>query len=124
MSIELPAALRAQARGLLAAEAAAELLIGHRTWLRRTDFTGRFVHLGHDLLSTTMAAVDWHATITALQAGHLPCSGSEQRILRLAASLAEGIPVDLRDTLTSLDETNIDLVTVAVRHAGGRRRYG
>jgi ABC-type transport system involved in cytochrome bd biosynthesis fused ATPase/permease subunit len=51
-----------------------------------------------------MAAIDWGAAITALQAGELPCSGGERRILQLAAALAAGIPVDLRDTVTGLDE--------------------
>ena len=120
MNPGLPAALRAHARGLLAAEAAAELLIGHRAWLDRGDFTGRFVRLdaGTRPASAT-AAVDWPAAITALQAGDLPCSGSEQRVLRLAASLAEGIPVDLRTALTGLDAANTELVAAAVRHATG-----
>ena len=37
-------------------------------------------------------------------------------MLRLAASLADGIPVDLRDALVGLDARNADLVT-AVRKA-------
>ena len=35
------------------------------------------------------------------------CSGGERRIFRLAASLAAGLPVNLRDTLTGLDEHNL-----------------
>jgi hypothetical protein len=31
----------------------------------------------------------------------------EQRMLKITASLADGIPVDLRDTLTGLDDSNI-----------------
>ena len=30
-----------------------------------------------------------------------------------------GIPISLRDTLTGLDNTSIELVTTAVRHAAG-----
>ena len=68
-----------------------------------------------------MASIDWAAAITALAGGQLPCSGAERRLLRLAASLGDGIPVDLRDALASLDDANLGLVTTAVRHAAGRR---
>jgi hypothetical protein len=116
----LPAALRAHARGVLSAEAAAELLIAHRCWLRRADFTGGFVEVGIGVPGVTeTAAVDWPAAIAALDAGCLPCSAGEGRILRLVASLAAGVPVDLRDALAGLDATNTRLVAAAVRHAGG-----
>lgn len=77
---------------------------------------------GHASLAAGLACVDWHAATTALQDGQLPCSGSESAMLRIAASLAEGIPVDLRDTLTRLDSHNASLVTHAVEHATGHHR--
>jgi len=42
-------------------------------------------------------------------------------MLRLAASLADGIPVNLRDTLVGLDNANIGLVVRAVLHTSGKR---
>ena len=51
----------------------------------------------------------------------LPCSSGENRILRLAASIAAGIPVDLNDALSGLDHASITRVTRAVRHANGTR---
>jgi 8-oxo-dGTP diphosphatase len=115
----LASSLRAHARGLYPVEAAAEMLINHATWLRRNDFTTRFVrHRSH---VTDMADIDWPAVIVALDAGELPCSGGEGRALRLAASLAEGIPVDLRDAISGLDTRNIDIFSQAVLHASGRR---
>jgi hypothetical protein len=119
----LHTALRACARGLFPAEAGVELLINHGSFLRRSDFRGRFVHLGTSITDgiTTMAEIDWPTAITALDTGDLPCSGSEHRMLRLAASLADGIPVDLRDTLTGLDDRNIELVVTAILHASGKR---
>jgi len=39
----------------------------------------------------------------------------------LAASLAAGTPVSLRDTLTGIDHRNIELVITAVLHAWGQR---
>jgi hypothetical protein len=64
---------------------------------------------------------DWDAAITALASGNLPCSGGERRILQLSASLAGGIPVDLCDTVTSLDNDNTALLVTAIRHAAGKR---
>ncbi len=54
-----------------------------------------------------MVAIDWNAATAALHAGELPCSGGERRILHLSASLAAGIPADLRDAVTGLDDGNI-----------------
>lgn len=116
---DLPSAegLRAHARGLYPLEAAADLLINHRTWLRRADFTS-FVHAA--LGDPPMAYIDWSDAITALDAGQLPCSSGEGRVLRLAASIAGGMPVDLRDALTGLDRRNTDLLVQAIFHAAGR----
>ena len=119
----LAQSLRAYARGLYATEAGTELLIGHASWLHRGDFCDAFVHRDIGLTDDTeMAAIDWAAAIDALNAGQLPCSGGEGRMLRLAASLADGIPVDLRDALVGLDARNADLVSQAVLHIGGGRR--
>ena len=68
-----------------------------------------------------MAAVDFEAAAAALVAGVLPCSSGERRVLRLAASIGAGVPVDLREALTGLDEANSGLVAAAVLHAAGRR---
>jgi hypothetical protein len=120
---DLATALRAHAKGVYSLEAAAELLIGHRTWLRRADFRDRFIHHGASITDgrTQMAEIDWPAAITALDYGDLPASSSEQQILRLAAGIADGLPVDLRDALTGLDDRNINLVLTAVLRTSGRR---
>ena len=68
-----------------------------------------------------MAAVDWQAAVTALEAGRLPCPGGEGRILGLTAGIAGGVPVDLRFALPGLDERNIAGVARAVLHAAGHR---
>ena len=120
--VALSAALRAHARGLYYLEAATELLIDHRTWLHRDDFTV-FITTHPGLLTHAEPAhLNWQAAITALDTGELPCSGGEGRMLRLAASLAEGIPVDLRDALTGIDTNNITLMTKAVLHTSGHRQ--
>ncbi len=117
---ELTAALHACAAGLYPLEAGVALLIAEGTFLRREDFTGHFIE--HATSSgTPMAAIDWDAAITALRAGELPCSGGERRVLLLSASLAAGIPADLRDTVTGLDNRNIQRLITAIRHASGKR---
>ena len=68
-----------------------------------------------------LAAVDFEAAARALEAGVLPCCGGEGRVLRIAASIAGGVPVDLGEAVTGLDENNAVLAAVAVLHAAGHR---
>lgn len=101
--------------------AAVELLIGHAVWLRRNDFVDLFVQaVDENADEMTLAWVDWRAAVGALDAAQLPCSGSDAAMLRVAASIAEGSPVDLGEELSSLDERNLVLVAEAVLRAGGR----
>jgi hypothetical protein len=114
--------LRADAKGVYCAEAAVELLIGHGWWLYRDDFVDAFVATDHASLSgMPVAWVDWPATIKALDGGRLPCSASEAQALRLAASIADGVSVDLREALCGLDADTVVVVARAVAHAGGHR---
>lgn len=123
MNHELTTALRAHARGIYCLEAATEILIGHRTWLHRAAFTTDFITTSAGINNNIkLAYVDWQAIITALETKNMPCSGSEEQMLRLTASLADGIPVNLRDALTGLDDHNTNLVATAVLHASGRRQ--
>ena len=114
---DLTAALRACAAGLYPLEAGVALLASNGTFLRREDFTRRFITVGTSISdgTTIMAAIDWDAAIAALHAGELPCSGGEQRVLKLSSSLAGGIPV------TGLDDGNITRLVTAIRHASGKR---
>jgi hypothetical protein len=116
-ALPLTVALRAGAEGLYTLEAAAELILAHGTWLGREDFQ-HFIHHGQGT-----AAIDWEAAISALGAGGLPSSGGEQRVLRLAASLACDIPVGLGDAITGIDGRNVGLLITAVRRASGRCRF-
>jgi hypothetical protein len=120
---DLTAALRACAAGLYPLEAGTALLIANGTFLHRGDFTSRFIETGISISdgTTLMAAIDWDAAIAALHAGELPCSGGERRVLELSASLSGGIPVDLRDAVTGLDDGNIARLVTAILHASGKR---
>jgi hypothetical protein len=116
----LAAALTDCASGLCPLEAGVALIIAEGTFLHRDDFTSRFVEHGTSD-GTPMAAIDWLAAITALGNGELPCSAGERRVLAAAASIAAGIPVDLRDTATGLDARNIRRLLTAISHAAGER---
>jgi len=122
VSAALTAALRAHAAGLYPGEADTELLISHGAILHRDDFTP-FVHTGTSISdgTTMLAWIDWPAALSALHHGQLPVSGGERRILQLAASIAEGSPVSLRDTIPGLDDRNLKLLTTAIKHAAGHR---
>ena len=115
----LATALTDCAAGLYPLEAGVALLIAEGTFLRRDDFTSGFIEYGTSN-GTPMAAIDWNAAITALNAGKLPCSAGERRILAAAASIAAGIPVDLRDTATGLDAHNLDQLIIAIARASGK----
>jgi hypothetical protein len=65
--------------------------------------------------------VRWEAVISTLDAGQLPSSG-EKRVLRIAASLAAGHPVDLRDAIPGIDLRSLQLVAAAVQHASVQHR--
>lgn len=122
MTGALAAALAAAAAGILAEEAGTALLAGSGAFLHREDFTSRFIETAGSISDgTPMAWTDWDAAIAALDRGQLPASSGEKAVLRLAASLASGSPVSLRDTVTSLDTRSLTLVVTAIRHAAGYR---
>jgi hypothetical protein len=108
------------AAGICADTAAVELICDHGHFLHQPGFR-RLVAAGSNISSGEPAAViRWRAAIHALDAGLLPCSSSEQAILRIAASLGdETIPVRLRQVLGGLDRRNITLVTAAITTANG-----
>jgi len=120
---QLQAALRAGAEGIYATEAGTGLLLTHGTWPAREDFRC-FVHVADSITdpSTELASIDWEAAITALDAGEFSSSSGEKRMLRLAASLAGDIPVQLGDAVTGIDDRNVGLLVKAILHASGQRQ--
>jgi hypothetical protein len=51
----------------------------------------------------------------------LPCSDGERQVLLVAASIAEGIPVDLREAALCMDAANAGRAARALCHAAGCR---
>ena len=108
---------------MFCAEAAIELLIGHRNWLLRDDFVSEFVVvLEHTETERPRAFVDWAGSVRALESGRLCCSSSEGQMLRLAVGIVEGIAVDLREVVCGLDATNALSAARALWHAAGHGR--
>ncbi len=108
------------ADGLCADVAAVMLIDRHGHFLHQPAFR-RLIAAGSSITTgQPLAVIRWTAAIGALEAGQLPCSGSGQAILRIAASLADpGIAVRLRENLGNLDQHNIALVTDAITAANG-----
>ncbi|MGH3222889.1 MAG: hypothetical protein ACRDPY_30045 [Streptosporangiaceae bacterium] len=67
-----------------------------------------------------IAAVDFAAAADAAQ-GVLPCSDGERQVLLVAASIAAGIPVDLREAALCMDAANAARAAQAICHAAGCR---
>ena len=87
----------------------------------REDFLQVAVEAGWEpFRGRQVAAVDFAAAADAVQ-GMLPCSDGERQVLLVAASLAGGIPVDLREAALCMDAVNAARAAQAVCHAAGRR---
>ena len=120
MTSQLSTALRAAAAGIHPDQAAAGLIISHGTFLHREDFLCHVETAACISDGTPMAWIDWDAVIATLDGGRLPASGGEKRIVHIAASLAVGHPVSLRDAIPGLDRQSLELVTTAIRRAAGQ----
>lgn len=99
--------IRQWARGMYTTEAGAELVI--RSGLLGYDGSP-WIHQDGD-----RAWIDPVALVH--QSGG--ASGGEQRVIRLAASLLGGPPVQLAEDVAGLDRENAILVLAAVAHAAG-----
>ena len=110
--------LQDTASGIPADLAAVDLLARHNHFLHQPAFR-RVIAAGASVLTgEPVLTIRWQAAITALEAGRLPATGSEQSMLRIAASLGDhDIPVHLREVLGGLDHRNITLVTAAITQA-------
>lgn len=104
------AGLRVWAKGMYPTEAAVELLIrsgmNRGPWIKPADNSELF----------------WFDTSEVDNVGYL--SGSEYRLLSIAASLADSrATVALTDVLSGLGRENLTLVLAAVAHAAGSHEH-
>ncbi|HEY3033720.1 MAG TPA: hypothetical protein VGJ54_03580 [Streptosporangiaceae bacterium] len=119
---QLAQALAAAAEGVPAELAAVALLTGCGAWLTRPDFLAWFVRVGASpLTGRRLGIIRWQPAIRALRGGQLPCGSGEAAILRIAASLAADVPVELGQAITALDRANLAALAHAILTAGGCR---
>jgi len=117
---QLACLLHHSAAGICADTAATALITAHDHFLHQPGFR-RIIAAGRSIYSgEPVAVIRWKAAIHALDTGRLPCSPSEQAILRIAASIGDhAITVCLRSVLSGLDRRNITLVAGAITAASG-----
>jgi len=117
---QLAQMLAAAAEGAPAELAAVGLLAGCGDWLARPDFLGWFVRVGASpLTGRRLGIIRWQPAIRALRGGQMPCGSGEAAILRIAASLAADVPVELGQAITGLDRANLAALAHAILTAGG-----
>ena len=119
--VDVENALLRAAVGDYSAEAAVLLLVNSGHWLPQLQSAGLItIALDDDTFGGgPWAAVQWGDLDGALRAGTVSGTGAQLRVLRAAASIAEGHPVDLGDLAAGLDRDDLALLLPAVAHARG-----
>jgi hypothetical protein len=116
---DLETALVRGAVGDYADEAAVLLLINFGHWLVQLQSAG-LITLVPDLEGEGLwAQISWPDLEPALATGLIVGSSGEVRVLRAAASIADGVLVDLGDLAGSLNRRALALLLAAIAHAAG-----
>jgi hypothetical protein len=122
---DVETALLRAAVGDYALEAAVLLLVNSTHWVPRLQAAGLItIALDGDALDGgPWAAVQWAELDPALRTGVISGTGGQLRLLRAAAGLAEGQPVDLADLTAGLDRAELSLLLAALAHAAGSHEH-
>lgn len=107
--------LRHWAKGIYPLEAGVELLA--------RAFDGRFTGAGYPWVQPADAGSYYLDADQLTEDAFGAYSGGEQRVLRIAASLLGGTPVNLYEELPGLDREHVELVLAAVAHAAGSHQH-
>jgi hypothetical protein len=122
--LDLESALLRAAVGDYALEAAVLLLVESGHWLPRLQSAGLVaIALDGDADEGPWAAVQWGDLDQALRTGVLTGSSGQRRLLRAAAGLADGQPVDLADLTAGVDRAELTLLLAALAHAAGSHEH-
>jgi hypothetical protein len=123
--LDVESALLRAAVGDYAVEAAVLLLANSGHWLPRLQAAGLIaIALDGDAADGgPWAAVQWGELDGALRRGAVAGSGGQLRVLRAAASLADGQAVDLADLSAGLDRDELTLLLAALAHAAGSHEH-
>jgi len=113
---EVHEALRRWAKGLYPLEAGVELLV--------RSFDGRFANPSQPWVQQGDDLGWWWIDAEQMNDDNYGAlSGGETRLLRIAASLLDGPPVDLNGSLAGLDRQHCQLVLAAIAHASGSHEH-
>lgn len=115
---QLTAALRLQALGDRPAQAA-NYMVERAGWLSKEEFRPyiEYVVTQHTANGESAAHIRWREAITALDSGDLSASPADEQLLRIAASIGGGVPVDLRTNLShELGDELATLIRQAIEH--------
>jgi hypothetical protein len=122
--LDVESALLRAAVGDYAVEAAVLLLANSGHWLPRLQAAGLIaIALDGDADGGPWAAVQWSDLDGALRSGAISGSGGQLRLLRAAAGLADGQPVDLADLTAGVDRAELTLLLAALAHAAGSHEH-
>ena len=123
--LDLESALLRAAVGDYALEAAVLLLANSAHWLPQLQAAGLVaIALDGDAADDgPWAAVQWGDLERALRSGTISGSSGQRRLLRAAAGLADGQPVDLADLTAGVDRAELGLLLAAVAHAAGSHEH-
>lgn len=117
--VDVETALLRGAVGDYADEAAVLLLINFGHWLIQLQ-AADLITLVPDLEGEgPWAQIAWPDLESALSTGLIVGSSGEVRVLRAAASIADGHPVDLGDLAGALNRRALTLLLAAIAHAAG-----
>jgi len=123
--LDLESALVRAAVGDYALEAAVLLLVNSGHWLPQLQ-TARLIMIALDGDAADggpWAAVQWGDLDHALRVGVITGSPGQLRLLRAAASLADGQPIDLADLAAGVDRTELTLLLAGLAHAAGSHEH-
>jgi hypothetical protein len=117
--VDVENALLRAALGDYSDEAAILLLITSGHWLPQLQHTGLITVDGDVEGEGLWAHIAWPDLDGALRIGTITGRNSDHQVLRAAASIADGHPVDLGDLAAGLDRHALTLVLAAIAHAAG-----
>ncbi|MFL6116989.1 MAG: hypothetical protein ACJ786_37400 [Catenulispora sp.] len=117
--VDVENALLRGAFGDYADEAAILLLINFGHWLPQLQSADLITVAPEVDGEGRWAQIAWPDLEPALSTGLIVGSSGEVRVLRAAASIADGRPIDLGDLAAGLDRRALTLLLAAIAHAAG-----
>lgn len=107
----------------LLTEAEILLLAAYRHWLPPLQAADLISVEDDPATGDRWAQIQWEHLPPALAAGNIFGSSGELQVLRAAASLVDGQPLNLGDVASGLDRRGLALLLAAIAHAGGSHEH-